>query len=83
MKVEPVTQLRTRIGLVTAKTDQLKGWTKGEQRDCFVSKMSNGRLAIYKGTRHFREESGYKTYDSIQDLEKDFITELIQEAITY
>lgn len=83
MKTEAVPQLRIRIGLATAKTDQVKGWPKGEKKECVVAKMFNGRLAIYKNTRHFKEESGYKTYDTIQDLENDFNTEMIQEAITY
>lgn len=74
-------QLRTRIGLATAKTDKVKGWPKSEQKECVVAKMSNGRLAIYKNMRHFKEESGYKTYDTLQDLEEDFHTELVQEAV--
>lgn len=81
--MEVVPQLRTRIGYATAKTDQLEDWPEGEQKSCYVSKMSTGKLAIYKGQKHFREKSGYKVYNSIEDLEDDFTTELIQEAITF
>lgn len=83
MKTEVLPQFRTRIGKAIAKTDQIKGWPKGEQKDCFVVKMSNGRFGIYKGQQHFREDAGYKAYDSIEVMEQDFHFEMIQEAITY
>lgn len=81
--MELVPQFRTRIGKATAKTDQVKGWPEGVQKDCFVAKMSNGRFGIYKGQKHFREDAGYKAYDSIEAIEQDFHLETIQEAITY
>lgn len=81
--METTNQFRSRIGYATAKTDKLKDWPKGEQKSCYVSKMSTGRLAIYKGQKHFREKSGYKVYNSIEDLGADFTTELVQEAITF
>lgn len=74
-------QYKTRIGKATAKSDNVPHFPKGEQKEVYVSKMATGRLAIYKGTRHFKEESGYKCYDSIEDLENDFVTETVIEAI--
>lgn len=83
MEKTVVPQLRTRIGFATAKNDSLPDWEHGSRKQVYVSKMKNGRLGIYKGSQHFKENSGYRTYDSIQDLEKDFNTELIQEAISF
>ncbi|MCR9254331.1 MAG: hypothetical protein NXI20_28215 [bacterium] len=52
----------------------MPGWTPGDTYSVFVSKMWNGRYCIYKaggGDRH----SGYKTYDNLEDLKKDFKTD--------
>ena len=79
--MEQEIKFRERIGFATAKTNNLKGWPKGEQKQVYVSKMSTGKLAIYKGARHFKEESGYKVYPTLNDLEKYFFIEMIQEQV--
>lgn len=35
-------------------------------------KLSDGRVAVFKSTHHYTEDSGYKIYNSIEDLKKDF-----------
>lgn len=72
---------RERIGVASAKNDTNPSFPKGERKEVCVVKLFNNRIAIYKNTKHFKETSGYKTYDSLESLREDFYTENILEAI--
>jgi hypothetical protein len=53
-------------------TKDLRGWIKSQSYNVSVVKLSNGKYAIYKND--FRaEDSGYKTYASLEEIKDDFI----------
>lgn len=34
--------------------------------------LKDGRVAVFKTTHHYSEDSGYKVYPSIEEIQKDF-----------
>lgn len=36
-------------------------------------KLSDGRVAIFKSSHHYSEDSGYKVYPSMEELNNEFI----------
>jgi hypothetical protein len=47
-------------------------WVTGKEYDVVIQQMKNKRICIYKSHKHYSEESGYKVYDTREELEQNF-----------
>lgn len=43
-------------------------WREGVEYNVYLQQMQNKRYCIYKTHKHFNEESGYQTFDTMEDL---------------
>lgn len=64
----------TRIMLATPIAN-IPDWKVGVKYNVVVNVLFNKRVCIYKDTSHYFEPSGYRVYDSLEELQNDFKTE--------
>lgn len=48
------------------------GWVAGKDYEVEVKPMQDGRIMLYKDTKHFREPSGYKVYADVNEIKEHF-----------
>jgi hypothetical protein len=62
---------RERIMFATPKFS-FGDWKEGIEYDVILQQMQNKRFCIYKTPKHFNENSGYKVFDTMDDVEIHF-----------
>ena len=50
----------------------VNGYNQGKEYGLNIHRMLCGRFQVFKSIRHFREPSGHKAYDTIEDVFEDF-----------
>lgn len=57
---------------VTYQGPSDEAYQQGKQYFIHITKMSDGRRSVFKTLNHFKEDPGYRVYNSIEEINQLF-----------